>query len=67
MKQFSIRDLLFVVIIVALVLGWSFDRRPATGRFQLGGTAQSGILVLDTATGKIWSGDDAFVDPKLPK
>jgi hypothetical protein len=66
MKRFSIRDLLFVIIIVALILGWSFDRRPATGRFQIG-VSEKAVYVLDTATGKMWAGDEAFVDSKLPK
>jgi hypothetical protein len=30
MKQFSIRDLLFVVLIVALTLGWWTDHRRLT-------------------------------------
>jgi hypothetical protein len=30
MKRFSIRDLLFLVVIVALALGWSSDHRKLT-------------------------------------
>ena len=54
MKQFSIRDLLFLVVIVALILGWSLDRRTIVGRFQ---AAVSGrrVFLTDTATGQIWT------------
>jgi hypothetical protein len=34
MKQFSIRDLLFLVVIVALALGWSLDHRKLTALCQ---------------------------------
>jgi hypothetical protein len=54
MRQFSIRDLLFLVAIVALALGWWFDRRPVPARFQMTTTAGH-AFVLDTATGQVWS------------
>jgi len=57
MKQFSIRDLLFLFVIVALALGWWFDRRPAPvvpSRFAITSVNNHG-LVLDTATGQVWS------------
>jgi hypothetical protein len=54
MKQFSIRDLLFVVVIAALVLGWWLDRRPVAARFEMHATTNS-AYVLDTATGQVWA------------
>jgi hypothetical protein len=49
MKQFSIRDLLFLVLIVALALGWWLDRRPIPARFQMHVTTKH-AFVLDTPT-----------------
>ena len=73
MKQFSIRDLLFVVVIVALVLGWWLERRPVPARYQLQMT-NGHACVLDTATGQVWekgfeSGytSSDFLDPKANK
>jgi hypothetical protein len=54
MKQFSIRDLLFLVVIVALILGWWLDRRPVPARFRLV-DANNTPYVLDTATGQVWA------------
>jgi hypothetical protein len=53
MKQFSIRDLLFLVVIIALTLGWWLDRRPIPARFTMGG-GDSHAYILDTATGQVW-------------
>ena len=75
MKQFSIRDLLFLVVIVALAVGWWFDRRPAPQRFAIAGTNDT-ICVLDTATGQAWTQSFTFAinpgisdihPPKIPK
>jgi hypothetical protein len=76
MKQFSIRDLLFLVVIVALALGWWLDRRPVAARFQLNSSGNRAFLV-DTATGQVWTqgytpgstvtGDGGLLPPKLPK
>jgi hypothetical protein len=55
MKQFSIRDLLFLIVIVALILGWWFDRRPIPARFQMQGDGNGPVYVIDTATGQVWS------------
>jgi hypothetical protein len=55
MKQFSIRDLLFLVVIVALALGWWLDRRPVAARFQIAGGGNGPAYVLDTATGQVWA------------
>jgi hypothetical protein len=54
MKQFSIRDLLFIVVIVALALGWWFDRRPQPARFQMHSEPGGTTYMLDTATGQVW-------------
>jgi hypothetical protein len=64
MKQFSIRDLLFVVLIVALALGWWLDRRPIPARFQMQ-TTNDVAYVVDTATGQVWSQHtNGFREPK---
>ena len=54
MKQFSIRDVLFVFLIVALGLGWWLDRCPVASRFQLS-SSNDRVYVLDTATGRLWT------------
>jgi hypothetical protein len=68
MKQFSIRDVLLLVVIVALALGWWFDRRPIPARFQLrtvAGPNGSDAYVLDTATGQVWDTHaPGFTQPK---
>jgi hypothetical protein len=67
MKQFSIRDLLFLVVIVALALGWWLDRRPVAARFQIEAAGNGPVYVLDTATGEVWSSTSsgrAFRQPK---
>jgi hypothetical protein len=66
MKQFSIRDLLFLVVIVALVLGWWLDRRRVPARFQIQSVPPNGnAYILDTATGQAWtSGQGEFFQPK---
>jgi hypothetical protein len=53
MKQFSIRDLLFLIVIVAVALGWWMDKRPVPARFIIGGGADHAYM-LDTATGQAW-------------
>lgn len=54
-KQFSIRDMLLLFVIVALALGWLFDRRQVPARFQMHVTVNH-AFVLDTATGQVWEG-----------
>jgi hypothetical protein len=75
MKQFSVRDLLFLVVIVALALGWWLDRRPVPARFQLQVGAHHAV-VLDTATGQVWTdwigdqsmgSDTSLASPKVTK
>jgi hypothetical protein len=53
MKQFSIRDLLLAILIIALALGWWLDRRPVAARFQMQVTNGNRIFVLDTASGEV--------------
>ena len=61
MKQFSIRDALFLTVIVALALGWLMDRRPTPARFQV----SAGGALVDTATGQVWDiGKSDYYDPK---
>jgi hypothetical protein len=55
MKQFSIRDLLFLIVIVALILGWWLDRRPIPARFQMQSAGNGPVYVIDTATGQVWA------------
>jgi hypothetical protein len=67
MKQFSLRDLLFLIVIVALALGWWLDRRPIPARFQMESTSTR-AYVLDTATGQVWfDGADGFSGAKITK
>ena len=54
MKQFSIRDLLFLVVIVALAFGWWMDRRPIPARYQMVADTNKYVYILDTATGQAW-------------
>jgi hypothetical protein len=63
MKQFSIRDLLFLILVIALALGWWLDRRPIPARFQMHAT-ENQAFVLDTATGQTWSHPSS--DPAAP-
>jgi hypothetical protein len=70
MKQFSLRDLFFIVAIVALLLGWWVERRnfaAAPGRFQMQVVNGQAVL-LDTATGEVhYSGTTTFTAPKIGK
>jgi len=61
--RFTIRDLLWLTLVVALVAGWLVDRRSysAPPRFQLfdksGPSAASGIrtkYLIDNQTGQRW-------------
>jgi hypothetical protein len=56
MKQFSIRELLLVVLIVSLALGWWVDRRNSAStsqRFQLQ-VADEHAFIVDSVTGQSW-------------
>jgi hypothetical protein len=69
LNRFSIRDILFVSSLVAVLLGWWIDRHrvsPVAGRFQLGTPNNGQTLILDTATGQVWYQPQAgFNDPKI--
>jgi hypothetical protein len=65
MKQFFIRDLLFLIVIVALVLGWWLDRRPIPARYQMVANPNGTTYILDTATGQAWYNNQGeFLPPK---
>ena len=65
MKQFSIRDLLLLIVIVALVLGWWLDRRPVLARYQMVANSNGTTYILDTATGQAWYNNQSeFLPPK---
>jgi hypothetical protein len=68
MKQLSIRDLLFLFLLVALALGWWLDLRPVLARYQLSAINDAGgshAFVLDTATGEVWKEPaSGFYQPK---
>ena len=79
MKQFSIRDLLLLVLIVALGLGWWVDRQnrapllPARYQIQV---VDGRAFVLDATTGQVWEkgflprgagfSSPDFLQPKAP-
>jgi hypothetical protein len=74
MTRVSVRELLLAFAIVALALGWWFDRRSDEARFQIQATG-SHAYVLDTHTGQVWShtvssegisgdNDSSFSQPK---
>jgi hypothetical protein len=61
--RFGVRDLLWVMVVVGLALGWWLGRREPRqapveiGRYQML-TDKDGLLqVMDTATGVYWTRD----------
>jgi hypothetical protein len=56
--RFTIRDLLWLTLVVALCLGWSVDhwRKPG-GRYRLVET-ESELRIIDNETGNYWEKDD---------
>ena len=61
--RFGVRDLLWVMVVVGLALGWWLGRREPEkppveiGRYQMH-TDKDGLLhVMDTATGVYWTRD----------
>ncbi|HUE71746.1 MAG TPA: hypothetical protein VMP01_12740 [Pirellulaceae bacterium] len=56
MFKFSIRDLLWLTVVVALAVALIYVKRPiATGRYQMISGAEGQNYILDTTTGKIWA------------
>ena len=64
---------LCIGVVAMLAIGATSSQPSAVGRYQLGGTASHG-LVIDTATGQVWSKylpqdrgntDGDFAKPKL--
>jgi hypothetical protein len=53
LPQFTIRDLLWLTVLVAMGLVWFFQKPNQPGRYQLG-TDHSHALINDTATGRCW-------------
>jgi len=53
MKQFSLTDALFLLVIIGLAVGWSLDRRPRPERFVIEATTNR-AFILDTSTGQAW-------------
>jgi hypothetical protein len=54
MKQFSIRDLLVLAVVVALAVGWWLDRRPRAALYQMQ-VSNGSVYVMDTTTGRVTS------------
>ena len=53
--SFSIRDLMFLTVIVALVLTVIYVKWPSgQGRYQMTSGDGAKVFILDTTTGKIW-------------
>jgi hypothetical protein len=57
--QLSLRTLLEITAVVAVVLAFAYQRNGAVGRFQIinGTTPGAGqtTFMVDTATGKVWT------------
>jgi hypothetical protein len=53
-NRFSLRDILFLFVIVALAFGWWFDRRPRPVRFEMQANNHH-VYILDTTTGQMWA------------
>jgi hypothetical protein len=53
--KFTIRDLLWLTVVAALIVALLYVKRPvATGRFQLVVDGGRTKYVMDTTSGKIW-------------
>jgi len=56
--RFTIRDLLWLTLVVALAVGWSIDHwRKPSGRYRLVETG-SRLRIFDDKTNTIWIKDD---------
>ena len=59
MKQYSLREIILVMVIVSLLFGWWIDRQnrePSVGRFTGFEDPVGRSAILDTATGQVWHG-----------
>jgi hypothetical protein len=57
--RFAIRDLLWLLALVAVLLAWRFTRpTPVAGRYQLVPRPGMYPMMIDTATGRIWWQDN---------
>jgi len=54
--RFTIRDLLWLTLVVAILLAWRFYRpTPTAGRYQwIGMNGDNSPMIMDTADGSIW-------------
>jgi hypothetical protein len=54
--SFSLKDLFWLVLVLALAAGWFFQHQSTTGRYQMSPfPGNSGaIIIFDTQTGKSW-------------
>ena len=58
MLHFSLRDLFWLTLVVALAMGWSIDHwRKPSGRYRLVET-ESELRIIDNETGNYWRKDD---------
>ncbi len=58
MLRYSMKDLLYLFVVAALILGWwaeRHNREPPAARFQMQLLeANQDVYILDTATGQVW-------------
>ncbi|WP_254509356.1 hypothetical protein [Anatilimnocola floriformis] len=52
--QLSLRSLLEIIAIIAVILAFYFSRSHSVGRYSLYQQAQGSSLLLDTQTGQTW-------------
>ena len=68
--RFTIRDLLWLTALMAVVLAWRFSRpQPQIGRYQRIDKPDSRSLIFDTATGRVWEREPSGWEeqPGLPQ
>jgi hypothetical protein len=67
--RFTIRDLLWLPLVEAILLAWRFSHPvPAAGRYQLMPRPGFRPWLIDTATGHIWEqvSDSRWTDVPTP-
>jgi hypothetical protein len=62
--KFSIRDLMFVTVIVALLLGWSLDRSRIKNQLAKELQWRSRLMLIDVP---VYSGDTPYRGTKISK